>query len=206
MALPTATEARDHLEGYEISSSILSDAWIDDERDNNIVPYVNSYIGTDISTEQETTEYCSGVGTSLLSLSRRNINELVSIMLVRGEDIIASIALTSVDLISDEGIIKAKTNLSEGQYFSIFPKGDRNIKITYKHGGSLPNDLKHAVKKLMCVAMLKEISSRTGGGSLSTQGWSRDYGKRGKYSNIMMEFHRDATVILNRYKTSVVGS
>ncbi len=207
MAIPTATEARNHLEGYQVNSSILSDGWIEDERDGNVVPYVESYTKRSISdeTEQEVTEFYSGVGTSILILNRRPVNELVNLELVRGDEL-GPISVQSHEPIGSQGLLKAKTNLSEGIFFSIFPKGEKNIKVTYKYSGALPADLKMAIKKLMCVKMLQNISSRTGGGSLSTQGFSRNYGDRGKYTNAMNELSRDAHAIMNRYKSAVVGS
>jgi hypothetical protein len=201
-------DMRNHLEGYcEVTTSSISDAWIIDERDNTVIPYVNNFCQTDIQTEQTAVEWYSGNGTDTMILNRRNINSIVSIELVKAYNIFAGISVSSVDIISAEGILKAKTNLNEGLYVVLFPKGKDNIKITYKYGGSLPNDLKQAVKKLCCILMLDNIEGRTGGGGLGVMAYNKVYGNMGKYSNIRKRLSDQAHTILRRYSNSgVVGA
>lgn len=206
MALPTPAEVRAHLEGFNITASVSSDAFITDERDNNVVPFVEGFIGASVSVVRTITEYLSGTGTTRLILNNRLATAIVSIVIVRGEDFIGNLSLNSFDLIPGEGIVKAKTNISEGMYFTLFPKGESNLKVTYTIGGTLPADLAHAIKKLTCIKVLQNIEGRTGGGELSTQGFSRNYGNLGKYSNIRKQFNNEAMNILRRYSTAVVGS
>ena len=163
-AIPDADSMRAHLEGYNITTSILSDTWIEDERDNTIVPFVEEYTGS-LSAEETKTEYYSGNGTDTLMLNRRNINSLVSIEFVRAGDLLGNISLGSIQLIASEGILKAKTNISEGLLFSLFSKGEKNIRIAYKIGGTVKDDIEMAIKKLTCVAMLTNLEGRTGGGA-----------------------------------------
>ena len=154
-AIPTATECRNHLEGYNITTSIISDAWVEEERDYVIVPFVESIIKTSLSSETTATEYYSGNGTDIIILNRRgNINSIDTIEFVDGADIVGSVSVQSVELINNEGIIKSKTNLSEGMVFTVFPKGNHNIKITYKYGNTIEDDVELAIKKLVCNSML----------------------------------------------------
>lgn len=204
--IPTATEIRDHLEGYNITTSIISDAFIVDERDNNIIPFIESVCRTSLSAEKEVTEWYSGNGTSILILNRRNINSVSTIQLVSGEDVTAVINPASIDKILAEGILKVKSGLSEYFNWRIFPKGEDNLKITYKYGGTITGDIAMAVKKLVCSTILDNLEGSTGGGDLSTQGFSRNYGEMGKYTNIRKRLNSQAMAILNRYKTAVVGA
>jgi hypothetical protein len=205
-SIPSATDARAHLEGYCISTALLSDAWITTERDSSIIPYVNSFCRTDISTQQTAVEYYSGHGTKTLVLNRRNINALVLVELIAAYNIIGPFSMQSLILEQKEGILICRGNVMEGIYLSYFPKGENNIRVTYTYGGSIPADLAYAVLKLMCAAMLKNLSSRTGGGNLSVEGFSREYGNQGKYSVPIKQLTNDAHVILRRYASYVVGA
>jgi hypothetical protein len=206
-SIPTPAEARAHLEDFcAVNASTISDAFITDERDNNIVPHVNNFCRTNVSTLQTVTEYYSGNGSTILILNRRNITTLLDIQIVRGEPFLTQISLSSVDLIPNEGILKAKKNLNEGLYFVLFPKGEDNIKVQYTYGGVLNDDVAMAIKKLMCVAILDNIEGRTGGGDLSVQNYNRSFGSMGKYSNIRKRLSNAATNILRRYTSAVVGA
>lgn len=204
--MPTVQECRDHLEGYNITTSILSTAWITDEMTYNVLPMVEQITG-DLSAAETITDYLSGNGGKTLILHRRNSTiTLVSITLVSSSDIIGTIPLTSVELIAKEGILRAKTLISEGLYFPLFPHGQKNIKVVYTIGGSVPDDIEMAIKKLTCITMLDNLEGRTGGGALTVQGFSRQYGDKGKYTNIRNRLNRAATTILKRYTSAVVGS
>ena len=113
--------------------------------------------------------------------------------------------LSSVELIVVEGVIKRR--YSSINYRSrLWPKGEKNIKVTYKYGGSIANDIEMALKKLTCIEMLTNIEGRTGGGSLTVQNFGRNYGNRGKYSNIRNQLSRQAMFTVRKYSTAVVGS
>lgn len=206
MALPTSTEVRAYLEGYQITSSILSDDWIDNEITNSVVPYVEKRIRGPLSSTEQVTEWYSGNGTSILFLNRRNIVSLDQVALVRGSDFLSYIALDAIDVEAAKGVLKARTRVAEGYYFSIFPKGEDNLKITYTVGNLLDDSLTQAVLLLACEATLAFLADRTGGGSINTQGWSRDFGPMGKYTHIRRRLARQAHNILREYGTGVVGA
>ena len=204
-ALPVAADCRSHLEGYNITTSILSDAWITDVIANTIVPYWENITGMSLSAETEVIEYLSGNGTSILMLNRRPVNSIEDVSFVIGGDSDALFDLSSVELIAAEGIIKRK--YSSINYRSrLWPKGEKNIKVTYKYGGSIANDIEMALKKLACIEMLGLIEGRTGGGDLSVQNFGRGYGNRGKYTNIRNDFSRKALFTVRKYSTAVSGS
>ena len=206
MPLPTAQNVYDYLEGYGINSLVVSTTWIENQRDEEIVPYVEHQLGYSIDAEQTVTEYHSGNGQDTLILNNRNITELVSIELVRGSDISGAISLSSLELITDKGIIKARSGYPEYYIQKIFPAGQNNIKVTYKIGSAYPTDLMLAVKMLTAIAVLQNISSRTGGGDLSVQGFSRNYGGMGRYTVIIKQMDKRAHNIISKYRSSVIGS
>ncbi len=206
MALPSASEIRSHLEGYNITSSKVSDSWINDERDEVVVPYVEDQVGFSLESEDTKIDYHSGNGRSVLYLNRRGITEIVSVDLVRASDIIGTISLSSFELNSDEGFLKAVSNFSEGIWSVLFPKGDKNIKVTYTIGGTLTTRLNTIVKKFTCISMLDLIEGRTGGGSLGVQAFNRNYGDKGKYTNIRGRLNKAAVVLLRKFQTGVTGS
>lgn len=206
MALPTATEIRDNLEGYNITTSIMSDTWIINKMNRIVVPFVQNFIRRSVSAEEEITEYHSGTGRDLLLLNRRNINSIVRIELVSGTDIDATINLSSIQLIPEEGTLKVKSGINQYYNYRVFPKGEKNIKVIYKIGGTLPDDIKETIIYLTNIKMLAYIEGRTGGGDINTQGWSRNHGNMGKYTNIRNTLNQDAMAILRRYSTGIVGT
>src|ERR1035437_10287422 len=64
MILPVAADIRSYMEGYGISASIISDAWINAEITNFVVPYVERYARTKLMTLATATEWYSGNGSS----------------------------------------------------------------------------------------------------------------------------------------------
>lgn len=203
--LPTPADARAYLEGYCTSSALISDAWITDERDGNIVPMVNDFCRTNIGTPQTVTEYYSGHGDKILVLNRRNITSLVKVELIAAYNIIGPFSMNSLILEPNEGLLICRGNVMEGIYLSYFPRGERNIAVTYTYGGVLPDDLAMAVKKLLCASILKQLSSRTGGGDLTVQGFGRRYSNQGKYGIYIKQLTSDGMMIMRRYYSGVVG-
>ena len=111
-------------------------------------------------------------------------------------------------MIADEGILKAKANFNESNYVPIFARGERNLRIQYTYGiDDLDNypDIKHAVICFTAEKVLGHIASRTGGGSLSVQAFSRQYGNRGKFSDMRNELARDGVALLREYITGVTA-
>lgn len=206
MSLPVASDIRNYLEGYQITASILSDTWINNELTNIVIPYVERYCRTKLTTTKQVTEWYSGNGTSIQFLNRRNIISLDLVALVRGSDFLSYINLDAIDLEAQAGVLKARTRVSEGYYFSIFPKGEDNLRITYTFGNALDEPLKQAIIMLGCNSVLAFLADRTGGGSINTEGWSRDFGHMGKYTNLRNRLNKMAHSILKDYSTGVVGA
>jgi|WetSurMetagenome_2_1015567.scaffolds.fasta_scaffold31518_6 hypothetical protein len=206
VSLPTVSDIRAELEGYAITASLVSDAWITSEMNDMVLPYIEKTCRTSLSGLQTVTEYYSGNGQSILFLNRRNIIQLISVAIVRGADFLSFINIDAIDTIASEGLLKARTRVSEGVYFSIFPKGEDNLKVTYTYGNALDAQLVKAVKYLTAVCVLDNLEGRTGGGNLSTEGWSRDYGNMGKYSNVRKRLANRAEWIMNQYRTGIVGA
>ena len=206
MPLPTSQDVYDFLEGYGISASVVSTTWIEDVRDTEIVPHVEHLLGYELDSEQTITEYYSGNGSDILILNRKGITEITAIELVTGHDISGAISLSSIELLSGKGILKAKTGVPEYYDNRTFPKGKNNIKITYKIGEAYKSDIMMAAKMLMAIAVLAHISDMTGGGNLTVQGFNRNHGNMGRYSNIRKGLNKRVNNILGKYVSSVVGS
>lgn len=185
-----------------------TDEWIANRRDNFVIPYIENAIGMTISSESEIEEYYSGNGSSILMLNRRPVNSIenISYTSIPSETQTGNL-LQSVELISEEGILKSKTNFNEGSYDPIFAKGVNNIKVTYKYGySSTPNDICELVTIMVAKKILVYIGARTGGGSVSQSSYNRNFGNRGKYTDLINELDKEIYVILRKYSTGVVGA
>ncbi len=210
---PTALDIINYLEGYGISSSIISDDWIEKRRDNLVIPWITKHTRLDFEDEKEITEYLSGNGKEILVLSKKPVNEIINFTYVSGGDTLINLS-ESIELNQAEGVIIKKVLMSEGDIKSVFPKGNKNIKITYKYGtenfiDSESNelvDIKEAIIYMTCKQILIQIGARTGGGSLSVEAHSRNYGTRGKYTDIINNLDQMSYEILRPYFTGVVGT
>ena len=194
--------------------NIISDEWIIKRRDNMVIPYIERVTGMSLRETKQVTEYYSGTGKSILFLNRRPIIsvENISYTNIPFESQTGNL-LTSIALIKEEGILKSKTNFNEGSYDPIFARGVDNIKITYTYGftdlvdasGIEALDLEEAIMNMVSSKVLNFIGSRSGGGSLSGTNWSRQFGDRGKYNDILNELDKSAYSVLRKYTTGVVG-
>lgn len=206
MALPTPEEVYNELEGFGITRDVLSEKWVENKRDNIVVPFVERTIRVPIQATSSFVELYDGLGTSTIILRRRPVISITSIFIIGTTNVNNSFNLTNVELDSNMGVIKMKN--SEDSYLTsnVFTKGVKNIKVTYVAGFSaIPNDIKQAIIMLTAELCLGNIANRTGGGnSLSTQGFTRQFGDRGKYSAMRNDLSRQAMDILRRYMTGVV--
>lgn len=204
MAAPTATQIRSELEGYGITASVLSDTWIDDCRDNEIIPHVEDITGMTFDQVSTVTEYYNGNGGSTLILNRRPVVAITEIIEV-GSLSEGNLA-QAVELIADEGIIKVSNDYTEGVYGPIFRRGVKNIKVTYTYGtADYPAKIFKAIKLLVAAKALALVGARTGGGSLGVQAFNRNYGSHGKFTDIRKEFTASAYSLLKSYMNEVTG-
>jgi len=203
---PTATEIRAFLEGYGITSAVLSDAWIEEQRDYLVIPNVECVIGYSISSVTPMTEVLSGTGKDILILSCRPVVSVTKIEYVMGGDDEFPLNISNLQVLTEEGIIKAKSNMLNYPRTFVFMKGEKNIRVTYNVGwATVPGILKLAIKMLCAEQILGFIGARTGGGSISTQGHSRNYGTRGKYQDIRNDLKRQAQSLIGKYTTGIIG-
>lgn len=209
-SIPTSTEIYAFLEQYGIDVSILSSTWINARITNFIVPYIESAIGFSLNSSETIVEYHDGTGQSTLILDRRHPDiELISIQYMTA-NISQIVDISAVEVIGKEGVIKAKRSIeSDPLIMSMFPRGNKNIKITYKIGytsTAIPNDISEAILYLASEQALGFIAARTGGGALNVQSFGRNYGSRGKWTDIRNDLARQAKSIINKYNSGVVGN
>lgn len=208
MPAPTATEVYEVLEGYGIDASILSDKWVAARRDRFVIPWVQRKTRQSFSGTVQTTELYSGTGSSILTLDRRPIVSLDNIVLVHTGGGSFLIDVTTLEVIAAEGVLKVRRNFESSTLVDpIFPRGRRNLRVTYTYGfADFPDPVKEAVAYLTAEVALSNIASRTGGGALSTVNYNRQFGDRGKYTTIRNELARQAHALLSEYFTAVTGS
>jgi len=188
--------------------SETTDKWITNRRDRFVIPWIERATGLSIQEEREIEEYYSGNGTSLLILNKRPVNEITNLTYVNiPAETQTGNLLLSVELVPEEGIIKSRANFNEGNFDPIFPHGRYNIKIRYKYGYSeTPDDLCEAITCILAKKLLIHIGARTGGGSITRPGYSRDFGERGKYTDVLTDLDQTAYALIKNYTSSVVGA
>lgn len=207
MAIKISAKVYELLAGYNINQDVLLPTFIDMIANSMIKPIVERIIGYSIEQKTQITEYYSGSGHAVLMLNRIPVVSLDSISIVDYNEMVNGIIpVTNLELETKTGIIKIRTNLNS-LYYSVFPRGKDNIKITYTVGSdTIPDDLEMAVAMLTTGYALTHVGSKTGGGSLGVDGYNRNYGNRGKYTDIKNEMDRHAMILLLNYTNQgVIG-
>lgn len=188
----------------------LSNDWLIQRRDRRIIPWIESRINQKISAEASVTEFYSGNGGPILILNRRPIKEVTALTYVSFADETTGNLINSIEAILEEGILVARRRLLESTDPTTFVKGTNNIKITYTYGFSdidtQAPEICEAIMMMVAAAALNHIGARTGGGVLSVQQYSRNFGQRGKYGDAIVELERDAYALLQGHFTHIVGA
>jgi hypothetical protein len=185
----------------------LSDSWLVQTRDFQIIPVVKRMTGLTFDGTRRITEYHSGTGSSILFVDRRPIVRVHAINLITNPQNWVYVSPSSIEPIPEEGILKLKAVLESWQnYVPAFPRGVDNIKIDYEYGyADVPAEVCRAVAQLTAAQALAMVGSRSGGGSLSVQGYTKNYGERGKYTDYINELERWADSILRSYVMGLSG-
>jgi len=186
---------------------ILTSSWIQKRLDSFVVPYVERITRQSFSGIDTVTEYYSGNGKNIMILNRKPVVAVTEIRYVLGSNNISILNLGNIEVVQSEGILKAKRNYEESFYLPVFAKGDYNIKVTYTYGyTTCPDDVKEAIIYLAAWQVLNHIGARTGGGSITMQSYGRQFGDRGKYTDIMLSLSQMGHALLSPYMTSVIGN
>ncbi len=205
MALPTAKEVFELLEDYNVQGQVTED-WIAKERDGFIAPWVKEKTRLSFTGVEDVTEYYSGTGNSILILRRRPILELIAISYTNIPSNQFFISPLAIQVINDEGILKARANFNEANYVPIFARGERNLRVQYRYGYTdMPSDVGRAITALVAERVLAHIASRTGGGSFNVQSFGRNYGPLGKFHDARRDLARMAIASLRKYMTGVTA-
>ena len=207
--IPSVQEIRGFLDGYCVTPDVISDHWVQNRRNNFVVPWMEAKMGQPLGSTVQKTEYVSGTGSQQLLLPHRPIISLDAITYINVDPATMTITLASVEVIEKEGILRSKANFNEGNDRSpVFRRGTRNIRVTYTVGyTTIPALLHEAIMAFTAERMLAFIASRTGGGSsISMQSYSKTYGEGGKYIDIRKELARMGMAGLKTYVTGIVGN
>jgi hypothetical protein len=205
--MATATDIRALLEGYGIDSTVLTDQWLTDRINKFVVPWVEKKTRNSFSAIKQVKEYYSGTGSHLIVLNRKPVVELIAIEIVSTFLPPQTININAVDLIQDEGMLRSRASLDDYQYSYTFPRGLKNLRITYTYGMiTIPDDINEAIMYLTACTALAFLADRTGGGnSLNVVSWSRAWGEKGRYTAIRNDLNGMAMAIIKTYATGVVG-
>jgi len=196
-------------EGYNIDGNVLSSTFIDNIANTIILPIIENMTGFSAEKETQITEYYSGSGHAVLILNRKPIKSIESIIIVDYNEMInGTVPVSNLEIEKATGIVKIRSNINS-LFYSIFPRGKNNIKVSYTVGfteGSMPQDLKSAIVLMTCKYCLTHIGSKTGGGSLSVDGYSKNFGAKGKWTDLKGEWDGMVMILLNKYLNSGVVS
>lgn len=180
----------------------VSDAWIQALIDDEIKPWIEAKTRQKFDGLQTVTEYYDGTGSPIMILRRRPIVQLISISYTNVDYNLYYLTPSAMQVIAEEGILKAKANFNEASYIPIFFRGDRNIRITYQYGyTTCPNDIARAMTLLAASETLQHVGSKTGGGNQGLPGISRDYGDAGKWTHLRKDMSLRAFALLRKYIT-----
>lgn len=94
----------------------------------------------------------------------------------------------------------SRVDAEQGIIYGSFPD---SVLVKYSYGGEF-DDVKRAATLLTASFILGYVGASTGGGSLSVQGYSRNYGARGKWHDTRQEFDRAAYELLQKYVVGIV--
>jgi len=181
---------------------IVSDTWIQNTITNEIMPIIERMTRLTFDRLSQVTEYYDGTGSSILILRRRPIVQLLQISYTNVDTNLYYLTPTAIQVVAEEGILKAKANFNESSYIPIFYRGDRNLRITYQYGyANCPADVARAITLLAADLTLAHVANKTGGGNQGLPGISRDFGDAGKYTHIRHDFALRANSLLRKYMT-----
>jgi hypothetical protein len=176
----------------------VSDAWIINTRDCQVIPVIKNMTGIGFDGIQKTKEWHNGTGGKMLYLNRKPVVEITSLYAeyYGVKEAVRSYSASAVEIRNEEGAL-----VTDG----CFEKGNNNFIIDYAYGyADVPDDIKRAVSLITASLTLGFIASKTGGGTnVSTQGYSRSFGSRGKFTEIRNDFDRWAYALLKPYYSGI---
>lgn len=201
----TATGAVGEAAVYRMRQAAVLDGIVTDQ----VWPWIQAKTRLSYNGTTQVREIYSGTGTSEMLLDRRWVNTVDKIELLTLPHDILSIPISSIEVIKERGALRVRAiNLESFTTLApIWPKGDNNIAITYTYGfATPPAEVSKAAALLACSFFLAKEANVTGGGaSLSVEGWSRGWGKRGKFAEMRTDYAHQAMQLLKRYMTGVTS-
>jgi hypothetical protein len=194
LILDNAPAATGDFDALITQFKAVSDAWIMKTRDCQVIPLIQNVTGISFDGIGEKKEWHNGTNPRFLFLNNRPVVEVKSINTTTTDPYRDSLA--GLEVRKDEGVL-----ITRGR----FAKGEHNIVVEYTYGyAEVPAAVKQAVALITASLTLGFIASKTGGGSsVSTQGYSRSFGNRGKFTEIRNDFDRWAYALLKPYYSGI---
>jgi len=192
-------DVRNFLDGYGLANANVgvSDEWLRGRIAFSIdhIEKITRQSFTEIKTIEE---IHSGNDSNILILSRKPVVELISVTFPNLLNVI----------IVGKYFIEPKSGIVRGYNNQVaFPRGRENITVKYTYGFTdYPIDIREAIYCFVADKVLGTIANQGGGGSLSVQAWSRDFGDKGKWTNARNDLARTYKSIIKRYSTGVQSS
>lgn len=184
-------------------NTFLTDEWIINRRDRFVIPWITKRTSLNILGEREITEYVSGNGLTSMILSHKPIIELTGFQYINTPDGFTEDLSQSVELDGEQGMLMSKWRVNDAADRTVFQRGVKNIKVTYKVGFSdlcaEAPDVPEAILNWLAALSLQLIGSRTGGGNINQNGFSSSYGERGKYTEAIQMCESTTMAILKNY-------
>lgn len=172
-------------------------------------PWIEAKTRQSFTGKAQVRELYSGNGTSELMLDRRYIQSVDKIELLTLPHDILSIPISSIEVVTGRGLLRVRAiNLESFTTLApIWPKGDNNVAITYTYGfDEPPADVQKAAALLACSFYLSKESNVTGGGTqITVEGYSRTFGKRGKWAEMRSDYAIQAMALLKKYMTGITS-
>lgn len=199
----TVAEVREHMEGYGIDSSVLSDSFIQ-KKITAVVAKVEREVSKSLFGTKSETWVTGGNNGKTIQLPHWPVSSITSIKILYGDIDPSVISEQEYQLNSRLGQISILSSiLIDGSYIFRWPGGDNNIEIKYEHGYPIVNaDVKDAIMSLIACACMMNVGGRDGGAqSLSVEGYSKNFGTGGKYSGVIMNMKKEAKNTLKSYRS-----
>lgn len=204
-------DIREYLEAFNISTTQLSDAYIQRQIDAEIAK-IERETGKSFFTVKTETLHLSGDGSKLLTLPRWPVVLINSITIKTAAGVgYPDTQLQDSDYILDgkNGQVTIRSTLLEGALrIFVFPEGFNNIEVSLDYGyTTAPPEVEDAITQSISANCLNYVGEQNGGAlkSLSIEGYTETFDTANgiKYAGIIKNWKQNARNVLKFYRTVI---